>query len=434
MSPLLQRITAALGANAFGQATNIVIQLASLPLFLRQWDVATYGTWLMLSAIPAYLSMADVGMVSTAGNRMTMAMGRGDARQANAIFQSALLFMLLACGGLAATALPMVLWAPVPGLVGWDERLALAALVLTVLLALFGGLAEAIFKSTGRYAQGTMLANGLRLAEWLGGMIGLFIGGSFAAVAIAALLVRAAGVFGMIWWSGKGPHPFSWGLAEAHLAEVRAMAKPAVSFMAFPLANALSFQGVTLVVGHLFGPTMVAVFNTYRTLARVAVQVTGTFGHALWAELSHLYGRGGAQAVAGLYRRSAWIGAALSVGLSLVLYLVAPWLLHLWTHGRIGVQPALIGILLVYAAAGGVWHVPRVLLMATNQHVGLAQWTLPAATVSLGLSWVLGQVLGLEGAALAMLLSELSIAVVCLVLAQRMTSPHHNPTPQPIAS
>lgn len=422
MSPLLQRIIAALGANAFGQATNIVIQLASLPLFLHRWDVATYGTWLMLSAIPAYLSMADVGMVSTAGNRMTMAMGRGDTRQANAIFQSAMVFMLLACGGIATVALPWVLWAPIPGVLRWDERLALAALVLTVLLALFGGLAEAIFKSTGRYAQGTMLANVLRLAEWVGGMVGLFIGGTFAAVAIAGLLVRATGVLWMIWQSGKGPHPFSWGLRDAHIAEVRAMVTPAVSFMAFPLANALSFQGITLVVGHLFGPAMVAVFNTYRTLARVAVQVTGIFGHALWAELSQLYGRGGAPAVAGLYQRAAWIGAGLSVALSLVLYLVAPWLLQVWTHGRIGVQPTLMAILLVYAAAGGVWHVPRVLLMATNQHVGLAQWTLLAAALSLLLSWGLGSRIGLEGAGLAMLVSELGIAGVCVLLAQRMTS------------
>lgn len=428
MSPLIRRVVAALGANAFGQAINIVIQLASLPLFLHQWDVSTYGTWLMLSAIPAYLSMADVGMVAAAGNRMTMAMGRGDTKQANVIFQSAMIFMLLACGGIGAVSLPLALWAPIPGIVLWDERLALAALVLTVLLALFGGLAEAIFKSTGRYAQGTMLANGLRLAEWAGCMLGLFIGGTFAAVAIAGLLVRATGVLWMIWRSGQGQHPFSWGVREAHIAEVRAMATPAISFMAFPLANALSFQGVTLVVGHLFGPAMVAVFNTYRTLARVAVQVTGIFGHALWAELSHLYGRGGAQAVAGLYRRSAWIGAALSVGVSLALYLVAPWLLQVWTHGRIGVQPTLLLILLVYAAAGGVWHVPRVLLLATNQHVGLAQWTLLAAALSLVLSWGLGTMLGLEGAGMAMLLSELGIAGLCVLLAHRMTSLH--PLPQ----
>ncbi|MDE2401333.1 MAG: hypothetical protein KGL90_06680 [Burkholderiales bacterium] len=429
MSPLIQRVVAALGANAFGQAINIVIQLASLPLFLHRWDVATYGTWLMLSAIPAYLSMADVGMVATAGNRMTMAIGRGDVRQANAIFQSALVFMVLACGGIALVSLPLVLCAPIPGVSRWDERLALAALVLTVLLALFGGLAESIFKSTGRYAQGTMLANGLRLAEWGGGMLGLVIGGSFAAVAIAGLLVRATGVAWMIWRSGKGTHPFSWGLHEAQLAEIRAMATPAVSFMAFPLANALSFQGVTLMVGHLFGPAMVAVFNAYRTIARLAVQVTGIFGHALWAELSHLYGQGGAQAVAGLYRRSAWIGAALAVGLSLALYLVAPWLLQMWSHGRIAVQPALMAVLLVYAAAGGVWHVPRVLLMATNQHVGLAQWALLAAALSLGLSWGLGSILGLEGAGLAMLVSELGIAAGCVLLAHRMTSLH--PTIRP---
>lgn len=424
MSPLLQRIVAALGANAFGQATNIVIQLASLPLFLSRWDVATYGTWLMLSAIPAYLSMADVGMVATAGNRMTMAIGRSERGQANAIFQSALVFMLLACGGIAAVSLPLACWAPIPGVAGWDERLALAALVLTVLLALFGGLAEAIFRSTGRYAQGTMLANGLRLAEWVGGMVGLLIGGTFATVAMASLVVRAMGVVWMIRQSGRGVHPFRWGWRQARLAEVRAMVTPAVSFMAFPLANALSFQGVTLVVGHLLGPAMVAIFNTYRTLARVAVQLTGIFGHALWSELSHLYGQGGAQAVASLYRRSAWIGAALSVGLSLLLYLVAPWLLQLWTHGRIGVQAPLLALLLVYAAAGGVWHVPRVLLMATNQHVGLAQWTLLAAALSLGLSWGLGSQLGLEGAGLAMLASELGIAGVCVFLAHRLTSPH----------
>src|SRR3990167_9295719 len=129
MNPLIRRIVAALGANAFGQATNIVIQLASLPLFLHQWNMSTYGTWLMLSAMPAYLSMADVGMVSTAGNRMTMAMGNGQVAQANAVFQSALVFMLLACSGFAVLSLPAVMWAPVPGLNTPDERMALAALV-----------------------------------------------------------------------------------------------------------------------------------------------------------------------------------------------------------------------------------------------------------------------------------------------------------------
>ena len=66
MNPLLSRIMAAMGAGMLGQGVNIAIQLLSLPVFLHWWDLSQYGQWLMLSAMPAYLSMADVGMVSTA--------------------------------------------------------------------------------------------------------------------------------------------------------------------------------------------------------------------------------------------------------------------------------------------------------------------------------------------------------------------------------
>jgi hypothetical protein len=63
---MLRRILLGFGANAFSQAINIAIQLVSLPLFLLYWDASTYGTWLLLSALPGYLMMADVGMVLVA--------------------------------------------------------------------------------------------------------------------------------------------------------------------------------------------------------------------------------------------------------------------------------------------------------------------------------------------------------------------------------
>lgn len=420
MSPLSTRIVAALGAGAFGQAVNVFIQLASLPLFLHQWDVATYGTWLMLSAMPAYLAMADVGMVSTAGNRMTMAMAQGQPAQANAVFHSALVFMLLVCGAFALVSLPVVALAPVPGLSTQDQRVALCALICGVLLTLLGGLADAVFRSTGRYALGTALGTLVRLAEWAGWMVGLLVWGSFSAVALCGLLVRAMGVLWMSCLSGRQSQGLSWQVQHASLAEVRAMARPALSFMLFPLANAVSFQGITLLVGQQFGAVVVALFNTYRTLARVAVQVTGTFGHALWSEFSGLFGQGGAAAVARLYRRASWLGVGLSMGISVLLFWLAPWLLRWWTHGAIAHEPVLMGLLLAYAAVCGSWHVPRVLLMATNQHIGLAQWTLLAAALAFGLAYGLGQFSGISGVAWGMLLAEALIALLCLLLAHRL--------------
>ena len=76
--------------------------------------------------------------------------------------------------------------------------------------------------------------------------------------------------------------------------------------------------------------------------------------------------------------------------------------------------------MLVYAAIGGVWHIPRVLLMATNQHVNLAFWTLLAALLSVGLSWLFGHIFDLSGVAAAMVLSELFIAVICVYLASNL--------------
>ena len=433
---MIRRIVAGMGANSFGMLVTIGIQLASLPLFLHFWDTAHYGTWLMLSAIPSYLSMADVGMVTAAGNKMTMAIGKDDAREANRVFQSAQVFMGIVCGALALVVVPLILVAPLPGAATLDQRLALSAMSVSVLLSLFGGLSEAAFKSTQRYATGTMAGTFVRLGEWMGFMLGLMIDGSFAAVAVAGLVVRLAGTVVCMALATRGRHGLSWGVQTAAWAEIYSMFKPALSFMAFPLANALSFQGLTLLVGAIFGPIAVALFNTYRTIARVAVQVTAIFSHSLWPELSRLFGQGAMAAVSHLFLRSAWLGAAQSIFLSLALYFLSPWLLRIWTHGTIEFYPSLMLLMLLYAAVGGVWHIPRVLLMATNQHVSLAYWSIVASMFSVGSAWILGSALQLNGVGAAMLISELFIAIVCSWLAYRAVAVTGNDlhSPQTVTS
>jgi len=381
---------------------------------------------LMLSAIPAYLSMADVGMVTAAGNKMTMAMGRGDLDEANKVFQSAQMFMMIVCSTIALITLAVIFFAPLRFLQNVDQHIALFALCTGVLIALFGGLAEAVFKATQRYALGTTLSSLLRLAKWLGYMIGLVLVGSFAAVALCGLAARAIGTLIGVQLSRSGSHGIQWGAQLTDMAEIRAMIKPAISFMAFPLANALSFQGLTLLVGVVFGPIAVALFNTYRTIARVAVQITAIFSHALWPEFSRLFGEGAAVRVKKLFHRSALLGAAQALVLSLALYFVSPWLLNIWTHGRIEFIPSMMLLMLLYAAVSSLWHIPRVLLMAINLHTGLAYWALAAAVLSVVLAWLLGRVLQLNGIAMAMLLSELFIAIACTRLAHTAIADNHD--------
>jgi O-antigen/teichoic acid export membrane protein len=419
-SPLRRRVLNALGAGAFGQGVVVLIQLASVPAFLSVWGPAEYGVWLVLSAIPAYLAMADVGLVTAVGNEMTMATGRGDTAEANRLFQSALAFMLVTCGGLAALSLLGAAFAPFDGLSSADRRLALAALALTTVLALFSGLADAIFRATSRFAEGLMVANLVRLAEWAGWMAGLFLVGSFAAVAVGGLVMRAAGLGLACVMAARGDHGLRWGLGDASLSKVRRMARPAVSFMAFPLANALNFQGMTLLVGQFLGPAMLAVFATYRTLTRVAMQLSAMFAHSVWPELSRLYGFGGGAAVRSLYRRSAGLGVVISLGVSAALFVAAPPLLALWTHGVIGYQPGLMALMLAYAAVAGMWNLPRVMMLATNRHTGLALGVLLASALSLAVAAAFATRWGLEGVGIALLTTEVAIAVFSARLASRL--------------
>lgn len=417
MQPITKRITAAFGAGAFGQVSNTLIQLFSLPIFLHYWDVHTYGIWLMYSAIPGYLSMADVGMVQAAGNRMTMEVGVGNHEEANRIFQSAFVFMVMACLGIGLLSYALIFSVPTTPPLTLTDKLTLSTLVTSVLVALFGGLSEAIFKATNRYAMGTMLGNMVRLAEWCGWIIGLIVFRSYLGVALAGLMVRVTGTATLAYLARKNPEGIRWGTQNACKMEIKKSIKPALSFMIFPLSNAFSFQGVTLLAGYLFGPTQVVIFNTYRTLARSAVQVTGVFSNALWAEFATLFGQRQLEKVRRLYKKGATIGSIGATTFSLILILAAPWILNIWTHGRVPLEWATLAVLLVYAAIGGSWHVPRVLLMSTNQHIALSRWSIFSAFLLFGLAYIFGKQFGLIGLGMAMLISEMIIAIICLRLA-----------------
>lgn len=417
-----QRVLAAMGAQSVGMAITISTQLASLPLFLSVWDTHTYGLWLVISTVPSYLAMADVGMVTAAGNRMAMSMGAGDTRDANRAFHSAQAFVALVSAALLLLTFPLVLLSPWPPNATADQRVAMLALSCTVLIGFVCGLSEQVFKATGRYATGILLGNFIRLGEWGGWMLGLLLGGSFTAVAVGGLIVRTLGTLATMCIAGQGHHGLRWGFHQATAAMVRAMLRPAAGFMAFPLANAFQAQGITLIVAGVLGPAAAAVYNTMRTLVRTTVQATAIFSHSLWPEFSRLYGAGEQAALNSLVKRSAWLSAAQATLMSVALYLLAPWILQVWTHGQIAPNATLLGWLSIYAVVCGIWHVPRMLLMATNRHEALSGWSVASSAAGFALAAALTPALGVPGAAIGLLVGECLIAGIGVWLAARTTS------------
>jgi len=394
----------------------------SLPLFLHHWDMATYGTWLALTALPFYLSLADAGISTASSNQMIGLITQGQKARAAEVFQSAVAFLaavslliLLIVGAtlllLPATALEVPQW-----------KAVLMLLSISVVLGLFCSLAEVVYKATGGYAAGTYLVTTGRLVEWAGGLTGLVLTQSFIGVAGSALLARLGYTLLCLWLSQRRTDFLRWGVWRASLADIKQAAAPGALFLSLSLTNALSLQGFTLLVAATLGPAATAVFNTYRTVARIVVQVTNALSNPLWPELTALKGQRDDGAFWKLYRRANRLGLLIAAAGALLVYGVSPWLLDLWTHGQIPFTATSMALFLGYAAVCSATQVPRVVLMSINRHAGLAAQSLLAAVVSLVVAWLVWGSAGMAGVVGAMLLGEALVWLTATRAVRRLRS------------
>jgi O-antigen/teichoic acid export membrane protein len=410
---------AGLAAHGLGLGGTVAIQLFSVPLYLSVWSTAEYGEWLTLSAIPVYLTLADLGIVKTAGTSMTMAVARGSFSEANELFQSAIVFTSLVCGLSGLMIIPGVLYLPLPLQVTDEHRWALALLTSSVLLSIFSGISNAALTATRRYALGELLSNLGRLLEWGGTIVGLILWKSFTAVALGGLCVRLFLTLLQLLIPILDARGLVWGVRLARLDAVRKMVKPAGSFVLLTFTSALSLQGATLLVSYLFDSSSVALFNTYRTFARMPVQLTAIVCHTMEPEFSHLYGNNQYSAIRRSYRRLGLLALFQVCATYSVQYLLAPRLLEIWTKGMVPVNLVYIALFLAAMACASLFCVPRALLVSLNRHHYLAALMLLTVLAGLGGSWFLGKSMGLEGVLISILATEFVGLAVCTYLAKK---------------
>jgi hypothetical protein len=110
----------------------------------------------------------------------------------------------------------------------------------------------------------------------------------------------------------------------------------------------------------------------------------------------------------------------MAVGLSVVLYPLAPWVLRLWTNNAVPFEPVTMALMLAYAAVAALGHVAKEFLMATTRHARLAQSSLVIAVAGVAFAAALGHAYRLEGTVVALVAAELLLTLVSIVLARRV--------------
>ncbi len=419
MSNLKRRLVAGFGANTFSRLSTTLTQILSVPVFLTHWGAHLYGEWILLNAIPVYFGLSDVGFGSVAGNEMTMLAAAGNLAEALVVFQSvwvlttviSSLVAFLLVG--AIWFVPFDRWLHVSALSTTDVRLIILLLGLAILLGMQETLFQAAFRCVGKYPLGTMAKSLVVLAAFLSTMIGVFFGLSPVPVALLYALTNALGVFAL-WILLRREVPWiRFGVEHARWSAIRRLTSPALSFMSFPVVNALNLQGILVVIGHAMGPIAVVTFNTARTISRSASQGMNLINNSIWPEMSTAFGMGDMDLARKLHRRACQISILLCLSITAAITLFGNWIWKVWTVGKVPTDSVLLYIMLLQTLLSSFWFTSMVVPMAINKHQRMARATLVATSLALLLAWVLMRVqgLGLRGAAIALTMGDLVTAV-----------------------
>ena len=422
-----RRILHGLGANAYGQLVVIVIQLAGVPILLHAWGAQLYGEWLILAAIPAYLSMTDLGFSQSAGNDMTARMARGDEAGTLAVFQSlSVLVYGVAIAGLLISAialwvLPLQNWFHFQQLGTAEVRWILWLLAAEVLIKLADGVNHAGFRSHGDYP----LHVGIYFTTMLVQMqvVWAFALSGYGPLAAAAAFagIRALATPCSAVWLLRRHRDLHLGFEHARRAELKRLAKPALANLSMPLAMALNIQGMVLVVGAILGPLAVVVFSTLRTLTRIALQAVWQVAHAFEPELASAWGSGDRVLLRHLYLSAQRSGFWLAFVAAIALWFVSPWFLAVWTHSKVAMNQPLFSWLLLSAVASVLWYCALNLLKAGNVHLRATLWYALSAAASVMLAIVLLRITHrVADAGLALLLTDALMASYLLRSAARV--------------
>jgi O-antigen/teichoic acid export membrane protein len=419
-SGLRQRLMRGFGATALSPVVTALIQLGSVPVLLHVWGAAKYGDWLLLSAIPSYLTLSDLGLGDASGSEMSMRVAAGDREAALQAFQSSWVLVTGVSFAILSVALLLVWWIPWQGwlkLSSVSSRQAaevISVLGAYVVISQQNGIAESGYRSDGHFASGAFWMTLLRLAEVVAATIVAVAGGRFLAVAAGYLVVRTLGTVGYMLLLRHLSPWIRFGIGHARWKTIRQMAAPAFGFMAIPVGYALSLQGFTIAIGAMLGPIAVVSFSTLRTLSRVSLQLTVVIKHALWPELSRAFGAGDVSLARRLHRHACQASLAISALGCLSLWLVGPYIYRLWIRQNISFDAACFHVLLLVVIANSLWDTSSVIPMSTNSHCRIAVIYSGVTALSLGLACVLMPAFGTVGAALAVLAADGCMAGIVL--------------------
>lgn len=410
---LLTRLKRGAGGQLLLQMVMTLTPLVGIPIMLHAWGTQLYGEWLILTAIPTYLSMSDMGFSRAAVREMAMCMGRQDMAGAVCAFQSSLAmtsvisFVVVGAGILLAYTVPIV---EIFHFRIMDMAMVRAILIIQLSAVILSILEEAIsggMMCDGKYGEAFTSLAAVKLFNSCSIWLAALLGASPVMVSAVSAVTNVLGLLGLAWVLRRLYPWLHFGYSQARFQVFRNLLVPSLANMSLPLSQSINLQGFRMVVGYVLGPQAVVVFATARTLTRLVYQMLMTVNRVISPEVGNAYGSGDMDLLRRLHRRACQTSLWVALGASLFVGVFGESIYRVWTNGSVTLDRPTFYLLLLVTIINALWYTSFTVQQATNTHARISGYYLAANTVSIVAGFATTYLLGLPGAALALCLVEI---------------------------
>jgi len=422
------------------QGVSVVNQLLVPPLFLGRYPhgVEMYGEWVALTAAVSYLATLNFGVLNYANNEMTLLYNRGEQDAAKVVQSSALRLILIMV--LIATAIGAIfLFVPVAKWMGLRHVSSSVAGLTLFLMALqlvatwlFAFLSNS-YQVTGELHRGTNWQNAQRLTAVLAMAALLWIRASFPVLALSqfAIMVLYAAIV-LVELRVRAPILVP-SLHYGNRHDLIAVLKPSAYYGLFAFSAFFCWQGPVLLIQKILGPAAVAVFALSRVVFNMARQLLIILTYSIGQETIHLIARRSWAQLRRMYDLSERVVLALVPVLTVGVLLACPAIFAVWLrHDRSLYVPSVCMLMAIISAVMGVREHKYAFQNLSNEHEGVARFSLIAYGGMIAVSAVTLKTWGVTAFLVCWLAAELAILVYVVAQNQKLFPAEFRPSLSPL--
>lgn len=350
------------------------VQILQVPVYLSVLSPEVYGSFLVLIAVPTTAAMADFGLLSASSTRLLTLVARKQNDAAEELFRltfsivAAISVILLVIAAFISNSLDLAQ----PGINANTARTIVFLYVIYAVLCLHSSICEMAMRGNNAYATAWLWIAGIRIIEFVACSAVLILTSSLATAVCGLVVSRAIGLASLLIKAKKTVPWVSFRPLFGKSAALQGLLRPTLGSAALPVGNSLLNQGLVLAINAALGPSSVVIYTTGRTLMNTSRQITNAIANGVLPSLTQYTALGNVKKAARLLRISLLFSCCAAAAVSLLLILLGPKIVELWTLNELKLPTNLLLLLALLSLPEACWLVLSLRLLAANEHFGYA--------------------------------------------------------------